>query len=190
MVAWPSQAGFGLVGEDQPIVREGIVHVLQDSGFEVVGTTADARNLVRKARAERPDVVITDIQMPPDHADDGLRAALEIRRPSPAWACWFCPSIWRTITRSTWSPRRAGCGLPAEGKVGRPARVHRRRSPGRRRRISARSFNVVARLVGRRRRSSSLDRLSKRESEVLALIAEGLSNAGVAEKLVVTVAKP
>jgi DNA-binding NarL/FixJ family response regulator len=72
-----------LVGEDQPIVREGIVRVLQGSGLEVVGTAADARDLVRKARADRPDVVITDIQMPPDHTDDGLRAALEIRAAEP-----------------------------------------------------------------------------------------------------------
>jgi len=72
-----------LVGEDQPIVREGIVRVLEDSGLEVVGTAADARDLVRKARADRPDVVITNIQMPPDHTDDGLRAALEIRAAEP-----------------------------------------------------------------------------------------------------------
>ena len=72
-----------LVGEDQPIVREGIVRVLQDGWLEVVGTAADARDLVRKARADRPDVVITDIQMPPDHTDDGLRPALEIRAAEP-----------------------------------------------------------------------------------------------------------
>src|SRR5260370_25244570 len=73
-----------LVGEDQPIVREGIVRVLEDSGLEVVGAAADARDLVRKARADRPDVVITDIQMPPDHTDDGLRAALALRAAEPA----------------------------------------------------------------------------------------------------------
>src|SRR5215472_7476636 len=72
-----------LVGEDKPIVREGNVHVLKDSGLEVVGTSADARDLVRKARADGPDVVITDIQMPPDHTDDRLRAALEIRAAEP-----------------------------------------------------------------------------------------------------------
>ena len=64
-------------------MREGIVHVLQDSGFEVVGAAADACDLVGKARAYHPDVVVTDIQMPPDHADDGLRAALEIRAAEP-----------------------------------------------------------------------------------------------------------
>ena len=73
-----------MVGEDQPIVREGIVHVLQDSGFEVVGTAENARDLVRITRAQRPDVVVTDIQMPPDNTDDGLRAALEIRATVPS----------------------------------------------------------------------------------------------------------
>jgi len=72
-----------LIGEDQPIVREGIVRVLENSGFEVAGTAADARDLVGKARVYRPDVVVTDIQMPPGHADDGLRAALEIRAADP-----------------------------------------------------------------------------------------------------------
>jgi DNA-binding NarL/FixJ family response regulator len=72
-----------VVGEDQPIVREGIIHILQDGGFEVVSTAGDARELVRKVRTYRPDVVVTDIQMPPDHTDDGLRAALEIRAAQP-----------------------------------------------------------------------------------------------------------
>jgi DNA-binding NarL/FixJ family response regulator len=72
-----------VVGEDQPIVREGIVRVLQDSGFDVVGTAGDARDLIRKVRTYRPDIVVTDIQMPPDRTDDGLRAALEIRTTQP-----------------------------------------------------------------------------------------------------------
>lgn len=72
-----------VVGEDQPIVREGIVHVLQDGGFEVVATAGDARELARKVGTYRPDVVVTDIQMPPDRTDDGLRAALEIRAAQP-----------------------------------------------------------------------------------------------------------
>jgi DNA-binding NarL/FixJ family response regulator len=72
-----------IVGEDQPFVREGIVHVLQDGGFDVVGTTANARDLLQMADAYGPDVVVTDIQMPPDDADDGLRAALAIRAANP-----------------------------------------------------------------------------------------------------------
>ena len=72
-----------IVGEDQAFVREGIVHVLTDGGFDVVGTTADARDLVRMAEAYGPDVVVADIQMPPAHSDDGLQAALAIRAAQP-----------------------------------------------------------------------------------------------------------
>jgi DNA-binding NarL/FixJ family response regulator len=136
----------------------------------------------------RPDVVVTDIQMPPDHADDGLRAALEIRAADPGVG---------VLVLSQFLEDRYAFDLVAEGaqgvgyllkeKVG-DLRVFtdavRRVAEG----GSALDPDVVARLVGRRRRSSPLDSLTKRESEVLALIAEGLSNAGVAQQLVVTVA--
>jgi DNA-binding NarL/FixJ family response regulator len=177
-----------LVGEDQPIVREGIVRVLEDSGLEVVGTAADARDLVRKARADHPDVVITDIQMPPDHTDDGLRAALEIRAAEPGVG---------VLVLSQFLEDRYAFDLVADGAQGvgyllkeKVGDLHaftdavRRVADG----GSALDPDVVARLVGRRRRSSPLDSLTKRESEVLALIAEGFSNAGVAKKLVITVA--
>src|ERR1700750_1711892 len=72
-----------IVGEDQAFVREGIVHVLTDGGFDVVGTTADACALVRMASAYGPDVIVADIQMPPGHADDGLQAVLAIRAAQP-----------------------------------------------------------------------------------------------------------
>jgi DNA-binding NarL/FixJ family response regulator len=177
-----------LIGEDQPLVREGIVHVLTDSGFDVVGTAGDARDLVRKARLDRPDVVVTDIQMPPGHADDGLRAALEIRSAQPGVG---------VLVLSQFLEDRYAFDLVADGAQGvgyllkekvRDLRVFtdavRRVADG----GSALDPDVVARLVGRRRRSSPLDTLTKRETEVLALIAEGYSNAGVARELVVTVA--
>ena len=72
-----------VVGEDEPLVREGIVRVLEEAGLDVVGVAGDAQDLVRKAGAHRPDVVITDIQMPPDLTDDGLRAAQRIRTSLP-----------------------------------------------------------------------------------------------------------
>jgi DNA-binding NarL/FixJ family response regulator len=72
-----------VVGEDEPLVREGIVRVLEDAGFEVVGVAADAPDLLRKTNAHKPDVVVTDIQMPPERTDDGLRAARQIRRDRP-----------------------------------------------------------------------------------------------------------
>jgi DNA-binding NarL/FixJ family response regulator len=177
-----------LVGEDQPIVREGIVHVLADSGFEVVGTAGDARDLVRKARSGRPDVVVTDIQMPPDHADDGLRAALEIRSAQPDVGVLVLSQFLEDrYAFDLVADGAQGVGYLLKEKVG-DLRVFtdavRRVADG----GSALDPDVVARLVGRRRRSSPLDRLTKRETEVLSLIAEGLSNSGVARELVVTVA--
>jgi DNA-binding NarL/FixJ family response regulator len=177
-----------LVGEDQPIVREGIVHVLADSGFEVVGTAGDARDLVRKARSGRPDVVVTDIQMPPDHADDGLRAALEIRAALPGVGVLVLSQFLEDrYAFDLVADGAQGVGYLLKEKVGDlrmfTDAVRRVADGG-----SALDPDVVTRLVGRRRRSSPLDRLTKRETEVLALIAEGYSNAGVARELVVTVA--
>jgi DNA-binding NarL/FixJ family response regulator len=177
-----------LVGEDQPIVREGIVHVLTDSGFEVVGTAADAHELVRKARLDRPDVVVTDIQMPPDHTDDGLRAALEIRAAEPGTGVLVLSQFLEDrYAFDLVADGAQGVGYLLKEKVG-DLRVFtdavRRVAEG----GSALDPDVVARLVGRRRRSSPIDSLTKRETEVLSLIAEGRSNAGVARELVVTVA--
>lgn len=177
-----------LVGEDQPIVREGIVHVLTDGGFEVVGTAADARELVRKAHIDCPDVVVTDIQMPPDHTDDGLRAALEIRAAEPGVAVLVLSQFLEDrYAFDLVADGAQGVGYLLKEKVG-DLRVFtdavRRVAEG----GSALDPDVVARLVGRRRRSSPIDSLTKRETEVLSLIAEGRSNAGVARELVVTVA--
>lgn len=177
-----------VVGEDQPIVREGIVHVLQDSGFEVVGTAENARDLVRITRAQRPDVVVTDIQMPPDNTDDGLRAALEIRATVPSVG---------VLVLSQFLEDRYAMDLVADSAEGVgyllkenisdlrmfTEAVRRVASGG-----SALDPNVVARLVGRKRKAGPLDNLTPRERDVLALIAEGRSNAGVAQELVVSVA--
>jgi DNA-binding NarL/FixJ family response regulator len=72
-----------VIGEDQALMREGLVLLLERAGFDVVGVVADAEELVRKARAHRPDVVIADVRMPPTQTDEGLRAALEIRAAEP-----------------------------------------------------------------------------------------------------------
>ena len=164
------------------------MHVLADSGFEVVGTADDARDLVRKARSGRPDVVVTDIQMPPDHADDGLRAALEIRSAQPGVGVLVLSQFLEDrYAYDLVADGAQGVGYLLKEKVG-DLRVFtdavRRVADG----GSALDPDVVARLVGRRRRSSPLHRLTKRETEVLSLIAEGYSNAGVAGELVVTVA--
>jgi DNA-binding NarL/FixJ family response regulator len=177
-----------VVGEDQPIVREGIVYVLEDSGFEVVGTAVDARDLVRMTSIHRPDVVITDIQMPPDHTDDGLRAALQIRATQPSVGVLVLSQFLEDrYAFDLVADSAQGVGYILKENVGDlrmfTEAVRRVASGG-----SALDPDVVARLVGRKRKASPLDKLTRREREVLALVAEGRSNAGVAQKLVITVA--
>ena len=184
----PPQQIRVLVGEDQPFVREGVVHVLQDGGFDVVGAAADARALVRMASAYRPDVVVADIQMPPDHADDGLRAALQIRAARPGVGVLVLSQFLEdSYVFDLVADGAQGVGYMLKEKVGDLAMftdaVRRVAGGG-----SALDPDVVARLVGRKREASPVDDLTPRERQVLALIAEGRSNAGIARELVVTVA--
>ena len=184
----PPQQIRVLVGEDQPFVREGVVHVLQDGGFDVVGAAADARALVRMASAYRPDVVVADIQMPPDHADDGLRAALAIRAANPGVGVLVLSQFLEdSYVFDLVADGAQGVGYMLKEKVGDLAMftdaVRRVAGGG-----SALDPDVVARLVGRKREASPVDDLTPRERQVLALIAEGRSNAGIARELVVTVA--
>jgi DNA-binding NarL/FixJ family response regulator len=177
-----------IVGEDQPFVREGIVHILEDNGFEVAGTVADARDLVRMADAYRPDVIIADIQMPPDHADDGLRAALAARAARPAVGVLVLSQFLEdAYAFALVADGAQGVGYLLKEKVG-DLRVFtdavRRVAEG----GSVLDPDVVSRLVGRKRKASPLDDLTPRERQVLALIAEGRSNVGIAHELVVTVA--
>ena len=184
----PPQQIRVLVGEDQPFVREGVVHVLQDGGFDVVGAAADARALVRMASAYRPDVIVADIQMPPDHADDGLRAALQIRAARPGVGVLVLSQFLEdSYVFDLVADGAQGVGYMLKEKVGDLAMftdaVRRVAGGG-----SALDPDVVARLVGRKREASPVDDLTPRERQVLALIAEGRSNAGIARELVVTVA--
>jgi DNA-binding NarL/FixJ family response regulator len=177
-----------VVGEDQPFVREGIVRVLQDGGFDVVGTTDNADELVRMAAAYGPDVVIADIQMPPDRSDDGLRAALAIRGARPgAGVLVLSQFLEDRYAFDLVADGAQGVGYLLKEKVGDMGlftdAVRRVADGG-----SVLDPDVVARLVGRKRKAGPLDGLTPRERQVLALIAEGRSNAGIAHDLVVTVA--
>lgn len=177
-----------VVGEDHTFVREGILRVLQDSGFDVVGTASDARELVSMAEAYRPDVIIADIQMPPDHGDDGLRAALAIRAAQPGTGVLVLSQFLEdTYAFDLVADGAQGVGYLLKEKVGDfrmfTDAVHRVAEGG-----SVLDPDVVARLVGRKRATGPLDSLTPREREVLALIAEGRSNGGIAQELVVTVA--
>jgi DNA-binding NarL/FixJ family response regulator len=184
----PDQRVRVIVGEDQSFVREGIVRVLEDEDFEVVGTATDARELIQLADAHTPDVVVTDIQMPPEHSDDGLRAALAIRAAHPGIGVLVLSQFLEdAYALALVADGAQGVGYLLKEKVGDlrmfTDAVRRVAEGG-----SVLDPDVVARLVGRKRMTGPLDKLTPRERQVLALIAEGRSNAGIAQELVVTVA--
>jgi DNA-binding NarL/FixJ family response regulator len=176
-----------VVGEDQPLMREGVVQVLKDAGFEVVAVAADADDLLRKTRAHKPDVVVTDIQMPPQGTDDGLRAAIEIRASQPEVGVLVLSQFLEDrYAFELVGDRADGAGYLLKERVGDvPSFIEavRRVAGG----GSVLDPEVVSRLVGRRRKRSAIDNLTRREREVLALMAEGRSNPGIAAVLVVTV---
>jgi len=175
-----------VIGEDQALLREGVVRLLVDAGFEVVAEAAEAPDLVRKVGAHKPDVAIIDVQMPPDNTDDGLRAALEIRAHQPGVG---------VLVLSQFAEERYALDLIGESAEGvgyllkdRVAdfanfadAVRRVASGG-----TALDPTVVSRMLGRRRRDDPLEELTPREREVLELMAGGRSNRGIAEVLVVT----
>ena len=176
-----------VVGEDEPLVREGIVHVLERAGFDVVGVAGDAPDLIRKTNAHKPDVVITDIQMPPDGTDDGLRAAIEIRESRPEIGVVVLSQFLEDrYPLELVGDRAEGVGYLLKERVGDlklfADSVRRVAAGG-----SALDPRVVERMVGRRRAGSPLDELTPRESQVMALMAEGRSNGGIAAELIVTV---
>lgn len=175
-----------LVAEDQALLRQGIVRLLEDLGFDVVAQAADAPDLVRKARGHRPDVVVVDVQMPPDLTDDGLRAAQELRREHPGMGVLVLSQYLEeryALDLVGDDPR--GVGYLLKDRVADAdtlAEALRRVASG----GSVLDPEVVSRMVGRRRSDSRLDDLTPREREVLAQMAEGKSNHGIAAALGVT----
>jgi len=176
-----------VVGEDHALVREGVVRMLERAGFDVVGTAGDALDMVQKTRTHRPDVVVTDIKMPPNRTDDGLRAAIEIRRTEPEIGVLVLSQFLEDrFVHELVGDRADGVGYLLKEKVGDSTVLVdavRRVAAGR----SALDHDVIAALVGRRRMDSPLDDLTPRERDVLALMAEGRSNGSIADHLVVTV---
>jgi DNA-binding NarL/FixJ family response regulator len=176
-----------VVGEDQPLVLEGVVHVLREAGFDVVGVAADADDLIRKTRAHKPAVVVTDIQMPPNRSDDGLRAARQIRQRQPGVGVLVLSQFLEDrYALELVGDRPEGVGYLLKDRVGDitsfTEAVRRVAGGG-----TVLDPAVVARLVGRRGNRSAVEDLSPRDRDVLALMAEGRSNQGIAEALVVTV---
>jgi DNA-binding NarL/FixJ family response regulator len=175
-----------VIGEDQALLREGIVRLLEEAGFEVVGQAGDANDLRRKVGAHKPDVAVVDIQMPPERTDDGLRAAIHIRSMHPST---------RVLVLSQYVEERYAVDLIGEsaegvgyllkdrvGDLDEFAEAVRRVGEG----GSVLDPEVVTRMLARQRREDPVEELSPRERDVLELMAQGRSNHGIAEQLVVT----
>lgn len=174
------------IGEDDVLLREGIARILTDAGVEVVVRSGDADDLLRRALAFRPDVVITDVQMPPLREDDGLRAAMELRRREPGIGVLilsqFCEPAY---VMQLVGERPEGVGYLLKERVGDIAAfvdaLMRVAAGG-----SALDPEVVARMLGRRARGDPLRLLTSRELATLAAMAEGKSNLGIAQALLVS----
>jgi DNA-binding NarL/FixJ family response regulator len=175
-----------IVGEDSVLFREGIVRVLDEAGFEVVAQVGDAEELVQEVAAHKPDVAIVDIRMPPTETDDGLRAAIEIRRRLPETGVVVLSQyLVEGYALDLIADTAEGTGYLLKDRVGdveRFADSVRRVGEG----GSALDPEVVAQVLGRRRRDDPLAELTEREHEVLSLMAEGRSNQAIAEQLQVS----
>ncbi|MGI5488332.1 response regulator [Microtetraspora malaysiensis] len=174
-----------VLAEDSVLLREGLVWVLGSAGIEVVAAVSDAEGLLRAVDDHEPDLVVTDVRMPPSHTDEGLRAALLLRHRRPKLPILVLSQYVeeRYATRLL-STATTGIGYLLKDRVADVAEFLdslRRVAAG----GTALDPEVVAQLLVRRH-SDPLDLLTRREYEVLALIAEGRSNAGIAEALVVS----
>ncbi len=175
-----------VIAEDSALLRAGLVRLLEDEGFEVAAQAGDAEDLLRKTRAHRPDVVITDIRMPPTNTDEGLQAARTIRAELPGTGVLVLSGyVEEAYALELLSESAEGVGYLLKDRIadaGEFTDAVRRVGEG----GSALDPEVVGHLLGRRRRDDPLDTLTAREREVLSLMAEGRSNRGIAERLVVT----
>jgi DNA-binding NarL/FixJ family response regulator len=175
-----------VVADDSVLLREGVARLLQDEGFEVVGRSGTAADLLLKVRSYEPDVALVDIRMPPTHTDEGIRAAKEIRAEHPHTAVLVLSQYAEPgYAIELLEDCADGIGYLLKDRINDlpefTAAVRRVAAGG-----SALDSSVVSRLVGRRRRDDPLAELTPREHEVLELMAEGLSNIAIAERIVVT----
>lgn len=175
-----------VIAEDSVLLREGLASLLATHGFEVVGTAEDLGGLLELVRRERPDVAIVDIRLPPSWTDEGIRAAEEIRTDVtlPTGVLVLSQYVDPAFALRLLSHGQRGVGYLRKDDViasSEFAETVRRIGRGE----SVIDPTLVAGLLGRRVRDDPLDRLSAREREVLALIAEGRSNAGIADALTI-----
>jgi DNA-binding NarL/FixJ family response regulator len=175
-----------VIADDSVLLREGLARLLDESGFDVVGQAGDADDLLRKVGAHKPDVAVVDVRMPPTHTDEGLRAAHRIRAEHAATGVLVLSQyVEEAYALELLSQSTESTGYLLKDRVADvdsfTDAVRRVAGGG-----SALDPEVVALLLGRRRREDPLHSITPREREVLALMAEGRSNNAIAEALVVT----
>jgi DNA-binding NarL/FixJ family response regulator len=175
-----------VIADDSVLLREGLSRLLEESGFEVAAQAGDAEDLMRKVGAHRPDVAVVDVRMPPSHTDEGLQAARRIRNEHPGTGVLVLSQyVEEAYALELLSDSTERTGYLLKDRVSDVETftdaVRRVAGGG-----SALDPEVVALLLGRRRRHDPLESLTAREREVLGLMAEGRSNAAIAEALVVT----
>jgi DNA-binding NarL/FixJ family response regulator len=175
-----------VIAEDLALLRDGLTRLLRDNGIEVVAAVGDGDALVHAVTLERPDIAIVDIRLPPSFRDEGVRAALELRQRNPNTAILVVSQyVELTYATELLSDGRGGVGYLLKDRIMDVAEfvdaVRRVAAGG-----TALDPEVVAQLFSRQR-TGPLEGLTPREVEVLGLMAEGRSNAGIAEALVLTV---
>ena len=175
-----------VIAEDSVLLREGIARILEDAGLDVVGRCEDADDLMLKVRSYEPDVVVTDIRMPPTHTDEGLRAAIRIRETHPGVGVLVLSQYVEIgLAMKLLAESAEGAGYLLKDRVsdvGEFVGAVRRVGGG----GSAIDPVIVSTLLGRRRDDDPIAELTPREREVLTLMAEGRSNQGIADRLVIT----
>ena len=175
-----------VIAEDLALLREGLLRLLSESGFEVAAAVADGEGLVAAVEEHRPDVCVVDVRLPPTFTDEGVRAALEARRRVPGVPVLVLSQyVERTYAAELLSDGRGGVGYLLKERVADVREfvdaVRRVAEGG-----TAMDPEAVAQLLGGRDDDSPLAELTPRERDVLALMAEGRTNSAIAERLVVT----
>jgi DNA-binding NarL/FixJ family response regulator len=175
-----------VIAEDAAMFREGLARLLEDRGHQVCAAVADAEALLAAVAAQRPDVAVVDVRMPPTHTDEGLRAALRLRADHPGTGVLvFSQYIETRYAARLLQGNAAGVGYLLKDRVADVAEfteaLARVAAGG-----TALDPEVVSQLLGAGRHARGLAGLTAREREVLSLMAEGRSNAGIADLLVIS----